>query len=74
MSEPSPTSTPRRPHRLAAGTEEARRVASAGGRASAAANARRRWDARIAELIEAAPELTPAQRDRIAAVFGGAVR
>jgi len=66
-----PSTDQRRSGRLVAGTEEARAVASAGGRAAAARRHERRWDDRINELVASAPELTPRQRDRLAAVFGG---
>lgn len=66
-----PSADQRRAGKLVAGTETARAVASAGGRAAAERRAERRWDDRINELVAQAPELSPRQRDRLAAVFGG---
>lgn len=57
---------------LKPGTDTARRVSAAGAAARRAQGARARLERAVEELVERAPELTPRQRDRIAAVFASA--
>jgi hypothetical protein len=54
---------------ILAGTPEARERARKAGRANAERIRNEKRDRMITELVEAAPALTPAQRDRLATAF-----